>query len=290
MAVQRPTASPASSERPANSEPDLSGTFMIATWNVNSLRMRWDRLTAWLADKRPDVLCLQEIKIQDADFPALELHGVGYHAIAHGQKTYNGVAILSRIEHGSPIDVQCGLKDGDPDPEARLIAATIPGLNLRVASVYVPNGQVVGADKWTYKLRWLQRFRSYLDRELRPDQPIALCGDYNIAPADHDVHDPEVWRDTVICHPDARAALQTLCEFGLVDTLRRVQPDGRIFTYWDYRGLSFPKNLGIRIDHILATAPLGERCRKVEVDRQARKGEKPSDHAPVQAWFSRIPG
>jgi len=279
MAVQTPT--------PAPSELDPSQSFMVATWNVNSLRMRWDRLTAWLADKRPDVLCLQEIKMQDADFPALELHGVGYHAVAHGQKTYNGVAILSRIEHGSPTDVKCGMQDGDPDTESRLLMATIPGLKLRVGSVYVPNGQSVGADKYDYKLRWLKRFRSYLDRECVPSQSLVLCGDYNIAPADNDVHDPEVWRDTVICHPDARSALQALLDFGLVDTLRQVQPDGRIFTYWDYRGLSFPKNLGIRIDHILATLPMAARCHKVEVDRQARKGEKPSDHAPVQAWFLR---
>ena len=189
---------------------------MVATWNVNSLRRRWDRLTAWLADKRPDVLCLQEIKMQDADFPALELHGVGYHAVAHGQKTYNGVAILSRIEHGSPTDVQCGMQDGDPDTESRLLMATIPGLKLRVGSVYVPNGQSVGADKYDYKLRWLKRFRSYLDRECVPSQSLVLCGDYNIAPADHDVHDPEVWRDTVICHPDARSALQAILDFGLV--------------------------------------------------------------------------
>jgi len=271
------------------SELDLADTFTVATWNVNSLRMRWDRLTTWLADKRPDVLCLQEIKMQDSDFPTLELHGLGYHAIAHGQKTYNGVAILSRTEHGNPIDVRCGLRDGDPDAESRLILATIPGLKLRVASVYVPNGQVVGADKWDYKLRWLKRFRGLLDRECNTTEALALCGDFNIAPADHDVHDPEVWRDTVICHPAARAALQELIQFGLVDTLRRYQPEGRIFTYWDYRGLSFPKNLGIRIDHILTTATLADRCRKVEVDRQARKGEKPSDHAPVLAWFRREP-
>ena len=274
---------------PTESGPDLSNCFSVATWNVNSLRMRWDRLCAWLSDKRPDVLCLQEIKMQDADFPTLELHGLGYHAVAHGQKTYNGVAILSRVEHGSPEAVKCGMQDGDPDAESRLIVATIPALGVRVASVYVPNGQVVGADKYEYKLRWLARFRSYLDRECNPTQSLVLCGDYNIAPADSDVHDPEVWRDTVICHPSARDALGRILDFGLIDTLRRCQPDGKIFTYWDYRGLSFPKNLGIRIDHILTTSVLADRCQKVEVDRQARKGEKPSDHAPVIAWFRREP-
>ncbi len=277
------------SQTPLTATTERDNSLLIATWNVNSLRMRWDRLTAWLADKRPDVLCLQEIKMQDADFPTLELHSAGYHAICHGQKTYNGVAILSRIEHGAPERVERGMQDGDPDAESRLILATIPGLGLRVGSVYVPNGQAVGADKYDYKLRWLRRFRSYLDRSCNPSESLALCGDYNIAPGDDDVHDPEVWRDTVICHPDARAGLQSLLDFGLFDTLRKVHPEGRIFSYWDYRGLSFPKNLGIRIDHILATKTLAARCHRAEVDRQARKGEKPSDHAPVQAWFSRNP-
>lgn len=279
MASQTPLAAPT----------ERDSSILIATWNVNSLRMRWDRLTAWLADKRPDVLCLQEIKMQDADFPTLELHSAGYHAICHGQKTYNGVAILSRTEHGAPERVERGMNDGDPDAESRLILATIPGLNLRVGSVYVPNGQAVGADKYDYKLRWLKRFRSYLDRSCNPSEALALCGDYNIAPGDDDVHDPEVWRDTVICHPDARAGLQALLDFGLIDTLRKVHPEGRIFSYWDYRGLSFPKNLGIRIDHILATPTLAARCQRAEVDRQARKGEKPSDHAPVQVWFGQAP-
>jgi exodeoxyribonuclease-3 len=277
------------SQTPPTVSTERDSSILIATWNVNSLRMRWDRLSAWLTDKRPDVLCLQEIKMQDADFPSLELHSAGYHAICHGQKTYNGVAILSRIEHGAPERVERGMQDGDPDAESRLIVATIPGLGLRVGSVYVPNGQAVGADKYDYKLRWLRRFRSYLDRSCNPSESLAMCGDYNIAPGDDDVHDPEVWRDTVICHPDARAGLQSLLDFGLQDTLRKVHPEGRIYSYWDYRGLSFPKNLGIRIDHILATKTLAERCHKAEVDRQARKGEKPSDHAPVQAWFERAP-
>src|SRR5437868_70643 len=202
---------------------------VIATWNVNSLRMRQERLLAWLAAERPDVLCLQEIKMVEKDFPVLEFHSAGYHAVASGQKSYNGVAILSRIEHGAPTDIEVGLQDGDPDAEARFIAATIPGLGLRVASVYVPNGQTIDSDKYAYKLRWLERLRAYLDRRHKANEPLLLCGDFNIAPGDLDVYDPVGWRDTVICHGDARAALDKLFAFGLTDTLRHVEPTAQIY-------------------------------------------------------------
>lgn len=256
-------------------------TCLIATWNVNSLRVRHERLLGWLASKRPDVVCLQEIKMQGSEFPSLEYQNAGYYAAVFGQKTYNGVAILSRIEHGPPSDVVLGMQDDGGDSDARLIAATIPGLGFRVASVYVPNGQSIESDKYAYKLRWLERLRTYLDRRHCPTEPLLLGGDFNVAPGDRDVYDPEGWRETVICHAAARQALSQVVDFGLVDTLRHLEPTAQIYTYWDYRMLAFPKNLGLRIDHIFCTQPLLERCLSARVDREARKGEKPSDHAPL---------
>lgn len=266
--------------------PDLTGCIQVATWNVNSIRMRWEALCTWLHAHRPDVLCLQEIKLQDPDFAKLDFAALGYHGVAHGQKTYNGVAVLCRKEHGPVCDVSHGMNDGDPDTEARLLTAHIPSLNVCVASVYVPNGQAVGTDKYEYKLRWLRRLADWLHRKRTPPQGLLLCGDYNVAPADSDVYDPALWQDTVICHSTARQALAAVMDLGFADTLRQAQPTAQLFTFWDYRGLSFPKNHGLRIDHILASTDWASRCRWAEVDRQARKGDKPSDHAPVIAWFS----
>jgi len=269
-----PLASPSSAPEPGSG-------IVVATWNVNSLRMRQERVLAWLASRRPDVVCLQEIKMQDSEFPALAYSSAGYHAVVFGQKTYNGVAILSRIEHGPPTEVIAGLKDDCPDSDARLITALIPGLGLRVGSVYVPNGQTIESDKYAYKLRWLERLRAYLEKRHTPNEPLILGGDWNVAPDDRDVYDPEGWRDTVICHPAAREALAKILAFGLFDSLRHVEPSAQIYTYWDYRMLAFPKNFGLRIDHILCTRPLLERCLSARVDRDMRKGEKPSDHAPL---------
>lgn len=262
--------------------------FTLATWNVNSLRMRQERVLAWLNEQAPDVLCLQELKLEDKLFPALDFLGAGYRSVFAGQKTYNGVAILWRQEHGAAEDVKAHLGDGDPDPEARIIAATLPGLGARVASVYVPNGQTVGTDKFAYKLRWLGRLRRYLDG-LDPAQPLALAGDYNIAPDDRDVYDPVGWADTVICHPEARRALQELLDYGLKDALRLCNQEAKVYTYWDYRQLAFPKNLGLRIDHVLVSAALAARCVEARVDRQARKGQQPSDHAPLIVRFGAAP-
>jgi exodeoxyribonuclease-3 len=255
--------------------------FVVASWNVNSLRARHERVLRWLAQHRPDVVCFQELKLQDPEFPLLEYQSAGYHSLVSGQKTYNGVAILSRHEHGEPTDVVVGLQDDDSDLAARLIAATIPGLGVRVVSAYVPNGQTIDSDKYAYKLRWLHRLRAYLDRRHQPSEPLLLCGDWNVAPDDRDVYDPVGWQDSVICHSDARKGLHQVLDFGLFDTLRQLEPTAPIYTYWDYRMLSFPKNLGLRIDHIFASEPLRQRCVAVRVDRDARKGEKPSDHAPL---------
>ena len=275
------TAAPAASTEPS---------FVVATWNVNSLRQRMVRFLPWLAAEKPDVVCLQELKMQESEFPTLELSAAGYHAVALGQKTYNGVAILSRIEHGAPLDVQAGFQDGDPEPDARLLAATIPGLGVRVVSVYVPNGQTLDSEKYPYKLRWLERFERYLAARCRlpaDGMPWVVCGDYNIAPGDRDIYDPAGWQDTVICHRDVRAAWERLVGLGLVDSLRKLQPDTTAYTYWDYRGLSFPKNQGMRIDHVLCSPGLSDRIVEARVDRAARKGEKPSDHAPLLVRFRR---
>jgi exodeoxyribonuclease-3 len=252
----------------------------LASWNVNSIRARHDRLLAWLDRERPDVMCLQETKVEDEKFPVDDLRARGYHVAIYGQRTYNGVALLSLAPSD---DVARGLDDGEDDTHCRLIAGTIQG--VRVLSVYVPNGQIVGSDKWAYKLRWLERLREYLDRRLQKDQPALLCGDFNVAPEERDVHDPAAWEPSVLFHRDARARLQHLVAWGLCDAFRLHHPEAGRYTWWDYRQLSFPKNKGLRIDHVFATAPLAERCRSVEIDREERKGKLPSDHAPVIATF-----
>jgi len=253
----------------------------IATWNVNSVRARLDRLVAWLDRHDPDVLCLQELKATDADFPRGPLEALGWRVATHGQKTYNGVAILARDE---PADVARGFADGEGDQEARLIAATVKG--VRVISAYVPNGKEVGSEKWVGKLGWLGRLQVWAATRLEGATPAALCGDFNIAPEDRDARNPEKWRDSVLCHADVRAAFAALEGLGLVDALRRVRPADEVFTWWDYRDLAFPKNDGLRIDHLLVTPPLAERLTGVTVDRDERKGKLPSDHAPVIAEFS----
>lgn len=259
-------------------------SFVVATWNVNSLRMRQERLLSWLAERRPDVVCLQELKLETAQFPTMEYLNAGYQAVVQGQKTYNGVALLSRLEHGAPEGVAIGLGDGEDDPEARLVSAVVPGLGLRVMSVYVPNGQVLSSDKYRYKLRWLGRLRRHLDARCKGEE-LLVCGDFNVAPGDEDVYDPAGWQETVICHPEARAALREVMDFGLTDTLRLLKKEPKIYTFWDYRMLAFQKNQGLRIDHILATKGLAARCEAVEVDRGERKGKGASDHAPLWARF-----
>jgi exodeoxyribonuclease-3 len=254
--------------------------MLIASWNVNSVRARLDRLLAFLGRFQPDVVCLQELKVTDAEFPFEPVQAAGYHAAVHGQRTYNGVAILSR---GLAADVQAGLGDGEADDQARLIAGTVNG--VRVVSAYVPNGQTVGSDKWAYKLAWLARLRSWLDRTARPDQPMALCGDFNVAPVDRDAAFPDQWQDSVLCHDEARRALHAVTSWGLVDAIRLHHEGPGPFSWWDYRMLAFPKGNGLRIDHIFVTAPLATRCASASVDRDERKGTQPSDHAPVMATF-----
>ena len=253
----------------------------IATWNVNSIRMRLERLLGVLSRHQPDVLCLQELKAEEEKFPFEPLREVGYHAVVLGQRTYNGVAIVSRSD---PQDVRKGLEDGLEDPQARLVSATVDG--VRVISAYVPNGSVVGSEKWDYKLDWMRRLRLYLDANHERSEPLALCGDFNVAPEDRDVANPDKWGSSVLCHEEGRAALRAVSEWGLVDAFRLQRSEAGLYSWWDYRQLGFPRNDGLRIDHVFVTDPLAGRTQAAEVDRQERKGKQPSDHAPVLVNFS----
>lgn len=236
---------------------------------------------AWLAAQQPDVICLQETKVIDDAFPRTDFEALGYHVTVSGQRTYNGVAILSRA---APLDVVCRFDDDEEEREARFLIASVSG--IRVVCVYVPNGQVIGSDRFVYKLSWLSRLRRYLDLHCNPAELLALCGDLNVAPEPRDVHDPVAWQDTVLFHPQARAALRELCAWGLVDAFRLHHDEGGLYSWWDYRQLAFPRNQGLRIDHILVTQSLAERCTGARIDREARKGQGASDHTPVVAEFS----
>jgi exodeoxyribonuclease-3 len=250
--------------------------MLVATWNVNSVRMRLDRLKAWLERRSPDVVALQETKTVDEAFPRAEIEALGYRVETFGQKTYNGVALLSR----APLEgVVRGLPDDPPDADRRLIAATVGG--VKVVGVYVPNGQAVDSPKFPYKLAWLRRLRRFLDGWARPDEPVLVLGDFNVAPEDRDVHDPDLWRGQVLFHPDEHAALREVSAFGLHDLFRLHHDEAGLYTWWDYRALAFPKNHGLRIDLVLGTGAARSRCRACEIDRAERKGEKPSDHVPV---------
>jgi exodeoxyribonuclease-3 len=252
----------------------------LATWNINSIRAREARLLAWLDRERPDVLCLQETKTEDVGFPAEALKRAGYEVALWGQRSYNGVAICVRPPL-SLADVSRGLGDGERDDEARLIAATVGG--VRVICVYVPNGQDLESEKFPYKLAWYRRLRALLDRTAKPDQPVIVCGDFNVTADDRDVAAPDKWRGQIHCSEQERAALADLVGFGFVDLFRQHHPDGGVYSWWDYRGVAFFKNQGLRIDHILATAAVASRCTACRIDRDARKGQDASDHAPVIA-------
>lgn len=254
----------------------------LVTWNVNSVRARQERLFAWLRRHQPDVLCLQELKVETDKFPRAELEALGYRAAVHGQKTYNGVAILSP----HPLDdVTTGFDDGDPDPQARFITAKVGG--IRIANGYFPNGGDLGSDKFAYKLRWWKRLRAWLDAHVRIDEPFALLGDYNVAPDTIDVQNPAAWVNTPMHDPDSRAAMRDTVAFGLHDAVRHVRKgEPGLYSWWDYRNLGFQKNDGLRIDHVFVTEPLLSRVVGASVDREERKGAAPSDHAPVVVTLS----
>lgn len=253
----------------------------IATWNVNSVKARRERLLAFLARENPDVLCLQELKAVPAQFPHDDVAQAGYQAALHGEKTYNGVAILSR----TPLeDVRIGMGDDVDDPQARLISALVG--QTRILSVYVPNGGEPDSDKYAYKLAWLERLRSHVSQLLSESTELVLCGDLNIAPDERDVARPEQWNGTVLCTEAVRDHYNGLLQLGLEDVVRKHNEAGGLYSWWDYRMLGFPKNNGLRIDHILATPALAARSSEARVDRDERKGKRPSDHAPVLATFN----
>jgi len=251
---------------------------LVASWNVNSIRARLERALAWLDLQQPDVVCMQETKVTDDKFPEEEFARKGYQTAFWGQKTYNGVAILSR----SPLtDVQRGF-DNASDEEARLLAATVQG--VRIYSCYVPNGKVIGSPSAEAKLAWLQQLGKLLDRHAAGDA-FAVCGDFNVAWDDRDVHDPAFWRTQVLYHPSMQSALHELAASRLTDTFRLHHQDAGAYSWWDYRLLGFPKNKGLRIDYVFASEALAARCSDAFIDRNERKGKTPSDHAPVLARF-----
>ena len=251
----------------------------IATWNVNSVRARLERLLPWLTEQRPDVVCLQETKCVDEAFPREEIEDVGYQVAIHGQRTYNGVAILAR----RPIeDVRRGFGLEAFDSEARAISATID--DLMVTSVYVVNGREVGHEQYAYKLAWLRALADDLRAHAPMDEKVVVCGDFNVTFDDKDVYDVARWHERILCSTPEREALRSVLDVGLADSLRRFHPEGGVYTWWDFRRGGFEKgNKGLRIDHVLMSPPALAACTGVEVDREARAGKKPSDHAPVIA-------
>ena len=253
----------------------------IATWNVNSLKVRQQHVIDWLELSRADVLCLQELKLPDEKFPRTEFEAKGYRSWFAGQKTYNGVGIL--VRDALAVDETNIVRNipGFDDPQQRIVAATIEG--VRVISAYFPNGQAPGTEKFAYKLRWLDALVGWVASEMQQHPKLALLGDYNIAPEDRDVHDPKAWEGQNLVSPEERAAFVRLTELGLVDSFRAFEQPEKIYTWWDYRMLAFRRNAGLRIDHILLSPALAATCTLCEVDKAPRKWDQPSDHAPVIA-------
>lgn len=253
----------------------------ITTWNVNSVRPRLAHLTQFLSEEKPDIVCLQELKCEDDKFPFMEVEELGYNCAVHGQKTYNGVAILSKL----PLeDITRGLAGDDEDTQARYIEAVVSlnnGKALRVASVYVPNGQEAGSDKFAYKLRFFERLHQHAQTLLSYREPLVIGGDYNVAPEASDVYDPKSWDGQVCFHPHERAAWRSLTHLGLYDAWRTAHPTATGYSWWDYRGDSFRFDKGLRIDHFLASGEAIDMMRDCEINRSMRELEKPSDHAPV---------
>jgi len=255
----------------------------LATWNVNSLKVRLPQTLDWLAQYQPDVLCLQETKSQDENFPSAAIAAAGYHPLYTGQKTYNGVALLSKQQ--TPGDVLTAIPDFD-DPQKRVLAATYTKAGegeIRVICVYVPNGDNIESDKYQYKLKWLRALRAWLQQELRRYPRLAVLGDFNIAPDDRDVYDPKLWAGQVLCSEPEREALRALLALGLHDSFRLFDQPDKSYTWWDYRMMGFRRNQGLRIDHILVSDALAKACTACVIDKATRKLDRPSDHAPLWA-------
>ena len=248
----------------------------IATWNVNSIIARLPHVLRWLQAFEPDVLCMQETKCTDDKFPFAELSDIGYCASVFGQQSYNGVAILARKEC---VDVQRGNYEDQEGAHARLLAGTFDG--VRIVNVYIPNGQAVGSEKFDFKLDWMRRLRLFFDNHMQVDTPVILCGDFNVAPEDRDVHNPQLWQERIMCSQAERTALDEIKRWGFTDSFRLHHEEGGQFSWWDYRAGAFRRNLGLRIDHMWITEPLVGRSVQSWIDIEPRKWEKPSDHAPV---------
>jgi exodeoxyribonuclease-3 len=251
----------------------------VASWNVNSLNVRLPHVQSWCAAASPDILALQETKMTDDKFPADALLEAGYHSVFSGQPTYNGVAILSRSPADDPVTDISGLED----PQRRILAATIAG--IRVIDLYVVNGKEVGSDKFVYKLEWLARVTDWIAEQVARYKDVIVLGDFNIAPEDRDVHDPEAWRERILCSSPERAALQKIIDLGFVDTFRLFEQAENSFSWWDYRQAAFRRGLGLRIDLVLASTGLAGRCTAAYIDVEPRRQERPSDHTPVVAEF-----
>ncbi len=255
----------------------------VVTWNVNSIRVRLDDVLAFLDAEQPDVVALQEIKCETHAFPGLMIQAAGYHSAVFGQPAYNGVALLTREK---PTQIREGL-DGDvpgANPQARAISASISG--VEILNLYVPNGGKVGGPRYPYKLAWYDLLVETLETRYFDDEPLIVLGDFNVAPHDSDAHDPERWKDSVLCHPEVRSKYERLNAWGLVDAVRLVNDEIPLFTWWDYRGDAYSQNDGLRIDHVLATMPFAESTATARVATEYRETEKPSDHAPVIAEFN----
>ena len=253
----------------------------IATWNINSIAARLPVVLRWLESAQPDVLCMQETKVQDDKFPVAELAALGYQSEAFGQAAYNGVAIISK---SNLVDVRRGLPDDEEGAQARLLAATASG--IKIVNVYVPNGQAVGSDKYDFKLNWLRRLRRFFDEFYSNGEAILLCGDFNVAREDRDVHNADLWRGRILFSEPEKEALENVRQWGFVDAFRMHNQGDKEFSWWDYRAGSFRRNLGLRIDHIWLTETLAPRCTSVVIDKEPRRWEKPSDHTPMIAESS----
>jgi len=251
----------------------------IASWNVNSIRVRLEQVLEWLDGEQPDVLGLQELKMPTTDFPVEAFKELGYHSLVNGQKTYNGVALLSRQTGESPhLDIP-----NFEDPQKRAVAATFN--DCRVVNLYVPNGQSVGSDKYEYKLNWLAALGAWLRDEITQHEKLVVMGDFNIAPDDRDVHDPDEWLDKILCSEAERGALNGLLELGLQDSFRLFEQPEAAFSWWDYRAAGFRRNRGLRIDLLLVSGAVASECKKSHIDKEPRTLERPSDHAPVWIEF-----
>lgn len=252
----------------------------IATWNVNSVKVRIEPLVRWLKEREPDIVCLQETKCVDEAFPREPIEDLGYNIASHGQKTYNGVALLSKL----PLEeVTRGLPGDSDDDQSRYVEAVVSanGRALRVASIYLPNGNPAPGEKYDYKLVWMARLAAHARERLALEEPLVLGGDYNVIPAPADVHDPELWKGDALFLPDTRARFRALCHLGLTDAVRASSDEPGLYTFWDHQRNAFAKNNGIRIDHLLLSPQAADRLTAAGIDRAMRGGEKPSDHVPV---------